>query len=492
MKASNVDDFVVKIVEIFKSVEAGDETECLSKTKDLLNNSVKKVNAMIVDAANLQANSGINELDAKEVFLELPDAQFLEPRGRFKTSVSSLGIHLTGKQHACFVSWDNVTHAVVVPASQTTKKEGEDYLAMRIKPGSVLYNNKPLNNLLWNLGRHLGKPIKVVSNNFNIAGIESDVVTSLVTYLRQCDITKPRAELFQTVSQTSSKDTKPYLRCYKGIQEGVIYPLECGIVFVKPILFLPAEEIASITAGRGGGSGQTRYVDFKIETVDENEYEFTNIEREELPALQGYVKGFLEKQAELRKIEEEKMKAEKKALKAGGEDDDNDDDDDSDEDDDDYDPDAPDSDEDGSGSGSGSGSEDSNSSDDDDESYASEHGADADNDDDDEMEVEGCGTEKENSSSSRNVTSGDKLDHIRKKNKSPNSSNKKEKKIKHEKIKVEDVEMKVKIDNADVETDEEDIDALMRAAYQSSKRDREETAGNNQELVCKVPKVEAL
>jgi hypothetical protein len=65
--------------------------------------------------------------------------------------------------------------------------------------------------------------------------------------------------LFQTIAQQ-----KEYLRCYKGIQEGAIYPLENGVVFVKPLLFLPAEEISSLTAGRGGGAGNTRYVDLKV------------------------------------------------------------------------------------------------------------------------------------------------------------------------------------------------------------------------------------
>ena len=106
---------------------------------------------------------------------------------------------------------------------------------------------------------------------------------------------RPRSDLFETVA---TNDAKPFLRCHRGTQEGAIYPLECGVVFIKPTLFLPADEIASINAGRGGGSGQTRFVDLIIETVnDDKAYEFTNIDREELPALQKYVKGYLEARA---------------------------------------------------------------------------------------------------------------------------------------------------------------------------------------------------
>lgn len=48
---------------------------------------------------------------------------------------------------------------------------------------------------------------------------------------------------------------------------------------MKPLLYVPADAIASISAGRGGGTGTTRYVDLKMETVDDDSYEFTNIER---------------------------------------------------------------------------------------------------------------------------------------------------------------------------------------------------------------------
>eukprot|EP01034_Spumella_vulgaris_P024683 gene24683-31053_t len=102
----------------------------------------------------------------------------------------------------------------------------------------------------------------------------------------------PRAS--RNTHQTHPAQTDSLYRKMKGIQEGAIYPLENGVVFVKPLLFLPAEEISSLTAGRGGGAGNTRYVDLKIETVDDKVHEFTNIEREELAALQMYVKGYLE------------------------------------------------------------------------------------------------------------------------------------------------------------------------------------------------------
>ena len=37
-----------------------------------------------------------------------------------------------------------------------------------------------------------------------------------------------------------------------------------GLVFIKPLVFIPSENIASISAGRGG-SGNTRYVDLQVD-----------------------------------------------------------------------------------------------------------------------------------------------------------------------------------------------------------------------------------
>ena len=88
---------------------------------------------------------------------------------------------------------------------------------------------------------------------------ESDFICTHVQSFWKKKIVGTDRSLFQTVATQ-----KCFLRCYNGLQEGALYPLRCGIVFVKPLVFIPNEEIASLTAGRGGGSGNTRYVDLKV------------------------------------------------------------------------------------------------------------------------------------------------------------------------------------------------------------------------------------
>jgi hypothetical protein len=85
-------------------------------------------------------------------------------------------------------------------------------------------------------------------------------VSSLSATLGSTPLVTPDNAIFRT-----SKG-KSFLKCYKGVQEGTLYPLKEGVLFFKPPLFIPSNEVASIMAGRGG-SAQTRYIDLNVRLV---------------------------------------------------------------------------------------------------------------------------------------------------------------------------------------------------------------------------------
>lgn len=337
----------------------------LVRAKDLLSSSLRIVGQKITQQAK-DVVDGASKAADNFTFLKLVDVSFLEPRGRFTASFSSNGLLLEGKSANCFVPWENVSHAASLPSSTSTKKEGEDLLALRVSP-AVKCSGKDLGGILLSLNKCLGTPIKVMMPTVAAAGgapdsppphtleegIAAAMVPKLVQMLWKNKVVIPRKDIFQSVSLGPGGQTKPYLRCHKGVNEGAIYLISSGVVFVKPLLFLPAEGIASLSAGRGGGSGQTRYVDLKIEMADDSEYEFVNIEREELPALQNYVKGYLEERA--KEEAERKLKIKRESGEGGDEaDDDSDDEDDDDwDEDDEEDDDGSDDDSDDSGNSDG-------------------------------------------------------------------------------------------------------------------------------------------
>jgi hypothetical protein len=249
-----------------------DDVAALEKIKLLLNDSLKVLNSRINDAKNkafLKLNS--SDISNRIVVHKINDASFLEPRGKVNAIIYNNGISIEGKQSTTFMSWSNISHIVRVPSHSSVKKEGEEILIIRMV-NPIPFNNKDTKHFLWNLSNSVSK---------TDGTIESDTVIFNISQYYNKKIININKSIFQTVIHQKS-----FLRCYKGTQEGVLYPLKCGLIFIKPLVFIPNEEIASVSAGRGGGSGNTKYVDFHVTTTSDKSFEFTNIERDELPSLQ--------------------------------------------------------------------------------------------------------------------------------------------------------------------------------------------------------------
>jgi len=123
-------------------------------------------------------------------------------------------------------------------------------------------NNKDYSGFLMMLSKSDVKPIKAEGMNAN--GSESSVVCSLFERQGGCSIVRPRPDLFQSVVSSSNNVNKPYLRCYRGMQEGVLYPLACGLLFIKPMMYVDIDDIAVLSAGRGGASSYTRFIDLEV------------------------------------------------------------------------------------------------------------------------------------------------------------------------------------------------------------------------------------
>jgi hypothetical protein len=123
-----------------------------------------------------------------------------------------------------------------------------------------------------------------------------------------------------TTNSSSTTEGLPYVGCYKGFNDGALFPLREGLLFFKPPLFVHRSKLVSISCGRGSGlgGGSSRYVDM-IATLDDDDsddddddvetnksatktkkkkkkkkkketiLEFTNINRDELPGLNDYI-----------------------------------------------------------------------------------------------------------------------------------------------------------------------------------------------------------
>lgn len=279
--ASKLVDDSLKNVPLDKRMEKLMSLEkVLQGCSNYLAELIKKESKRIV-STSCEASTGTND-----TIFEHPDASFLEPRGKFSVVLREKGLLVEGKSGNFFLPWSNVTALISLPNPSTTKK-GTDIFLFFILKEIIPFGKRQLKTACWNLSQGQSSDISISYGPLHFKGNITDAIPKLSSAL----VLKPLAIPDNSVFRTPSG--KNYLSCYKGVQEGVIFPLKEGVLFFKPPLFIPSEEVESIVAGRGGSS-VTRYIDLKVETADEKIFEFSNISRDHLPAIQQYVEYFIE------------------------------------------------------------------------------------------------------------------------------------------------------------------------------------------------------
>ena len=137
------------------------------------------------------------------------------------------------------------------------------------------------------------------------------------------------------MSFKSAISSLPYVKATLGASQGNLHLVDLGILFLKPLVFLPCESIASIDCGRAG-AGNCSSFDLVVEmerpwdTSDDDKpakppaFEFSNIRKDELEGVQKFVRDvLLPCRAKLRRELAEK-KGEPQAVEEDSDDDDDD------------------------------------------------------------------------------------------------------------------------------------------------------------------------
>lgn len=241
-----------QFVDICQSNILENDDAALLKFKDFLQASVSITSDIINSRAKEKAVK-IQSMDL--VCLRVPEIQVLEPRGKFEVSFGEKQFHFNGKIGSVLVEWNRVKRIFLLPTASSAKKGGEDLLVFVLESG-VKYNNKDI-KVIGMLLPKIPSELKASYGPFHFTGSESDVISGICSTLFGHPLCKPSKSNFLTSTGTS------FLRCYKGVQEGILYPLSEGLLFVKPFIFHAAESVDSIVAGRGG-SALTKYIDLQV------------------------------------------------------------------------------------------------------------------------------------------------------------------------------------------------------------------------------------
>ena len=99
---------------------------------------------------------------------------------------------------------------------------------------------------------------------------------------------RPVFSSFVEPGKSTTTGGLPFVSCYQGTKDGVLFPLRQGLLFWSPPRFWSRQGLHSIAAGRGNG-GSSRYVDVQVTLAEDNGVEFTNIDRSELAGLNQYI-----------------------------------------------------------------------------------------------------------------------------------------------------------------------------------------------------------
>ena len=99
------------------------------------------------------------------------------------------------------------------------------------------------------------------------------------------------------INYFTSSRSGPLIKCYSGVNDGLLYPLPDGVFFVgKPYTFVTLSDMAGLECNKGG-SGRT--IDLNIHTHDSQNYTFGMIEKEEMQPLQNYIQMILKRAQKL-------------------------------------------------------------------------------------------------------------------------------------------------------------------------------------------------
>lgn len=264
------------IVEVMKNAilaasPDADDIAALKQVNELLKECATNVSGKIEALYKMKSGSTAGAMGI--LLLRLDNLQFMEPRGRFDTCFYMNGMTFENKNFTGMVLWQNAINVVCVLNTMTAKKDIEDLVVVHMEPEKI--NGKTIKNIMFAASR----VTTCASVSGDVSGVVSGVIQELIASSSGMKVGKPSSSLF------SSAKGAPFVRGYHGIQEGSIYLLAVGILFIKPVIFIPVAEVASVTAGRGGAAN-TRYIDLKVDTEAGDEYEFSNLERDELVNIQ--------------------------------------------------------------------------------------------------------------------------------------------------------------------------------------------------------------
>lgn len=294
--------FLLKCAETLPGAEAM-SAQLLGNTNENVEEEAKK--------EDQEPETQVLEFDIGDALSEPLGASFTNPRGKLQLTFHKNGIHCKNvKDDQLIIASDSVERIIIFPKPEDCRtasdKVGDMVLLCLSKKeqNAVSFKNKVLPQVCLQLPNIQPKLLSKEDD-------ETDWIELLVNSLHldpQHDVARVynpilplvkrgngyTFESFDEGGTSTTTGGMPYVKCYKGVQDGALFPMEEGLLFFKPPMFYPRSELHSIACGRGAGG--SRYVDMALtldstggDDSDTKQLEFSNIHRDELRNLNDYI-----------------------------------------------------------------------------------------------------------------------------------------------------------------------------------------------------------
>jgi hypothetical protein len=238
-------------------------------------------NAEELSAELMAEDEGEELINLGDSLAEEVEISMIAPRGRLKCRLFEDGLYcINAKDESFKVRPEQASQLIVFRKPEEIRKKGaRDMVLLTLKgEEEVIFKKKTLTQLCFQLPD------------------DASFLENFRTALTLTDIARVggsghdgwKFSSHQEGNTSSTTAGMPFVKCYRGVQDGHLFPLQEGLLFFKPPLFVPRSDLHSIACGRGA-SGQSRYVDLNIQLDNEETLEFTNINRDELGVLNDYI-----------------------------------------------------------------------------------------------------------------------------------------------------------------------------------------------------------
>ncbi|KAI5171764.1 structure-specific recognition protein 1 [Nematocida sp. LUAm3] len=271
-----------------------------------LNEENSNVEQIIQQIKNSSASSTQTELFAiEELYCVLP-------RGKLKLALTSSAIHLIGKTYSHQILFNTVIRMFSLEKSLEESSDEARYLILElntpIRQGQTRYHYVillvPEAEVKIILGEHSQIIYKEDEEEEEVevtpvteedkkklaeAGLNETYEGPLFLCLLQLLEHLTRVEAYKTGEFTTGDGNKS-LKCSTKANEGYIYPLPSGLLFIPKITYINHKEISMVEFSRVNLSSRTaKTFDMRVILNDKKEYMFNGLQKTEFATLEIYL-----------------------------------------------------------------------------------------------------------------------------------------------------------------------------------------------------------